>query len=75
MTGSEPLQVFKHALLLAIFSAATGSTVMLLALAYPQPAPAVLVLALMTPVIASTAVQFYQHLSSLARPALRYARG
>ncbi len=75
MTTRGFLVLFKHALFLSIFVAATASTVTLLALAYAQPAPAVLVLALMTPVIASTAVQFYYQLPYTAGVTSPHARG
>lgn len=69
------LTLFKDALVLVTFVAATASTVTVLALAYPQPAPAVVVLALMTPIIASAAVQFYHHLRPSARPPELQGRG
>lgn len=52
----------KDLAILIAFGSATAFTVASLALADPTPARAVLVLALMTPVIASAAVQLYHHL-------------
>lgn len=53
--------LFKDAAILLTFVAVTAFVVISLAVSDPGPARAVLVVAVMTPVIASAAVQLYHH--------------